>query len=401
MAGKPFPACMADVPCRRLLFPYRIAQCQQGNMSNATIEILSGNNQNQYRLVTASGNAVAIFAPLSVRVSSGGVPLAGRQVSWSASGQPASMAVQTEPGGGAGSVTVTGADGVAVLARMGGNAVFAYHGDGCFAVTAACDGASAAFKQTVAGLAPPALALSVLSGDHQSVARAGFAVPGGKAVFGTLQVKLTDASGQPVPKADVYFRGGVKPEGMAIQMSSNSEGALLTTDANGIATLDRSGNHGLACYYAEGAFTIVAGADNSSTATFSLTVAPSAPPPAPIAGASLAVHAGDGQTQARNHGAGRSAAANFAALTVQLKGPDGVPLDGQQISWSSPSHPREMALQTEPGGGMSSITFTDANGMSTLNRMSGFSVRAYFADGPFTLQASHGSATALFHLTVG
>src|SRR5436190_618537 len=113
--------------------------------------------------------------------------------------------------------------------------------------------------------------------------------------------------------------------------------------------------------------------------------------------AGLTILSGNNQTAQRVLTASGIAIANFAPLSVVLHNSAGQPLSGQQITWSSPSHPPAMAVQMEPSGASPCIVTTDSNGNATLNKMGGSSVQAYYADGNFTVVASYGSTSATFN----
>jgi hypothetical protein len=233
---------------------------------------MGGNGQTHPRVMTSSGIATAKFDAMTVQLrDSQGEPLAGEKVSWST--PPSAMAVQMEPSGASPCITVTDSNGVATLNKMAGKSIEAYYADGGFTVTASYGEASQTFEGTVGGEAPEGVTVSIVSGDHQSVPRTGLDIPGGRASFAPLQVKVVDTAGQPVSGATIGFAVGSNPAGMAVQMHPLYGGGLrVVTDGSGIATLNQMGGNSMTCYYAMGNFTITATPDGGNQVSFSLNV---------------------------------------------------------------------------------------------------------------------------------
>jgi hypothetical protein len=293
---------------------------------------------------------------------------------------------------------------VATLNKMGGKSVSVYYADGPFTITASHGAAKAAFQLSAAAdPSKPTTAsnvLKIVSGDKQSAQRTGTELPGGVATFGPLTVQVTDPAGKPLSGVRVSFICK-QPAAMACQFTpAGGGGVTLTTDAAGNATLNQMGGKSARAYYASGKMPIVVSGDNTNQVTFDLTVLDAPPPPAPIAGATMTVVSGNGQKVPRTNTASGIAIAAFGPLQVAVKDSAGKPLPGVQITWSCAA-PAQMACQTEPSGARPTLTTTDANGVATLNKMGGKSVSIYYADGPFTITASHGAAKAAFQLSAG
>ncbi len=252
------------------------------------------------------------------------------------------------------------------------------------------------FAMSVAATSALSDTLAIVSGDNQTVARAGTEVPGGIAKFKPLSVSLTDNAGKPVSGATVNFVCEA-PSAMACQLDPGGGGVAATTDTRGVATLNRMGGNSVSVYYASGDFQVTAAADNAPAVTFHLKALDAPPPPPPIASAIMSVVAGDKQTAARMPTSSGIAVAKFDPLQVRVTA-NGKPLAGVEVTWTC-EHPAQMACQSEPSGASPTVTLTDGNGVATLNKMDGKSVDIYYADGTVTMTASYGKASARFQLT--
>ena len=109
-----------------------------------------------------------------------------------------------------------------------------------------------------------------ISGDKQEVARAGYDIPGGRAKFDPLVVRLIDASGKPIAGVRVTWVAQ-SPQGMACQSEPSSAAPTTTaTDAEGKSTLNKMGGDSVHVYYASGKFTMTASYGDAKV-TFHLT----------------------------------------------------------------------------------------------------------------------------------
>jgi len=244
--------------------------------------------------------------------------------------------------------------------------------------------------------------LDVVSGDRQSVARAGLDIPGGIARFAPLQVRVLDLAGTPVAGAAVAFAAADLPQGMVARLDpSGATAATVSTGADGVATLDRLDGAGVECWFAEGPFTVTATlAEAGVGAAFSLAVAPS-PEPVPV-DATLAIVDGDGQVAPREGEDEEGGVARFAPLRVRAVDPAGEPVAGVVVSFAAGARPEGMTVLVHPSGGSPAGVLTDEDGVATLEGMpEGASVLAYGADGPLTVVAAlPGGAEAVFSLAV-
>jgi hypothetical protein len=243
----------------------------------------------------------------------------------------------------------------------------------------------------------------LVSGDNQAVHTV--QVPGYQlrlAGFAPLQVLVRDKFRKPVPNAPVVFSFQKPARGIGYcMMDSRANPAdhslQVTTDANGVATLDRLLADGLGkkssigCYDAYGPFTVAA-SYNSWKATFHLTVLPEP--------WTLTIVSGDNQKLARNTGS--PAMARFAPLQVAVRDSAGRGVPNVQVAFMC-SAPIGSKIVCQIDGGLHGVVLalTDGNGIATLQQMSGNSLWAYYADGPITVLAHAGEPTATFHLTVG
>jgi hypothetical protein len=372
------------------------------------LTIVSGDGQQVARSGDDPLGGTARFGPLKVQATDVlGKVHAGATVVFSRGAYPPQMAVQLAPGGQTVSVA-TDADGIATLDAMSGSSVVCYYDQGPLEIVAtAAGGDTAVLHLTVAATPPPPVytdaTVSVVSGDGQHVARTGHELPGGSALFGALVVVVRGADGIALPAARVSWAAGTHPDGMAVQLDpSGADHTITTAGADGRATLAEMDGGGVQCYYAEGPFTVVASVPGGkSSATFSLTVAPTPPPPV-VRGANVSVVSGNGQRVALSGTAISGGIANFAALRVLVKDPQGQPLPDVQVDWTAAGQPSSMAVQLNPAGASSQVTTTAADGTSTLAEMSGSSVSCYYASGPFRIVAScvGGQTSATFDLTV-
>jgi len=243
--------------------------------ANPTITIVSGNGQSLPRKQRYDGNNSAQFAPMVVLLKdAAGKPIAGEAVMFS-SPSPNAAKVQLEP---ASAQVITGSDGTASFQTIGKAA------DGAFAITVTYGNASAVISGNIANTVTPPLKISIVSGNGQIVPRSqGDGVPGGRAYFDPLSVKLTNANGTPAANIKVGFKaygsGSLTPQ-IAV---SPGDFWSTTTDGNGMAVLNYISGHSVRAMYAEGPFTVNASADDASPAavTFNLTVGN--PPPKPVA----------------------------------------------------------------------------------------------------------------------
>jgi hypothetical protein len=245
--------------------------------------------------------------------------------------------------------------------------------------------------------------VAVSGGDHQQVQRAGDEPPGGIAQFAPLSVTVTDALGHPSAGTAVVFAGANGPADMAIQLDPGGASTVTaTSDASGIATLDAMGGSSVSCYYDVGAFQVVATAPGGATATFDLTVA-ATPPPPNLPNATVAVVSGDGQQIGRAGDEVPGGIATFAPLSVMVKDPNGILIPNAEVNWAQGAAPSEMAVQLDPSGAAGKVTFTGADGVTTLDSFAdGSSVYCYYATGAFQVVASvsGGAVAATFNLAV-
>jgi hypothetical protein len=132
--------------------------------------------------------------------------------------------------------------------------------------------------QKVDIVTPTGLKASLIAGNFQSVSRTGTDLPGGKANFAPLQVKVVTASGEPAVGVKVTFSVNSKPSEMVVQMDpAGGSSAVVTTDANGIATLNLMGGNSLCCHSASGSLLINAAPEGGNKLGFGMTVPAAAP----------------------------------------------------------------------------------------------------------------------------
>src|SRR5438105_15564488 len=112
-------------------------------------------------------------------------------------------------------------------------------------------------------VAPPLiLKPTIASGDNQSIARSGDRVPGGEAVFAPVRILLKDSEGTLAPGVPVVFEA-VAPKGITVQISPEGGTATITSDTQGVATLDLMGGRSMVCSGGYGEFKVVVTPDNT------------------------------------------------------------------------------------------------------------------------------------------
>ena len=132
--------------------------------------------------------------------------------------------------------------------------------------------------QKVDIVTPTGLKSSLIAGNFQSVSRTGTDLPGGKANFAPLQIKVVTATGEPAAGVKVTFSVASKPGEMVVELDpAGGSSAVVSTDANGIATLNLIGGNSLSCHSASGALLINAAPEGGNQLAFAMTVPAAAP----------------------------------------------------------------------------------------------------------------------------
>jgi hypothetical protein len=321
----------------------------------------------------------AIFNPLQVTLLDANKKgVSGLPVTWTCVPTGA-MKCQVDPSGAATVTTFTNSSGVAALGGLaGGKSVSATGGYGSLGVTAVNGGLNAAFQMTVL----PQATMAINSGNNQTAiipANAGASVMLG---LGPLSVKLTDASGKPVSGVPVTF-----------SCLGCGFAGTFTSDANGNATAPYTST--ITRLGLEGSVNVLASSPlaSPSQVTFTLTIKEAPPTP------TLTIVSGNNQTLARTATSSGVAMANFAPLQLRVT-TAGVPQANVTVVWTC-SHPAAMVCQMDPNSAATTVTTTtDATGLTTLNKVAGNSVSAYYSDGPISVSASYGGVTTNFTLTI-
>ena len=367
-----------------------------------------GFNQTVARSQMVNGAQSATFAPMEIEIRDfSSKPIPGTPILWKVGAHPANMTCVLGPNMGTDFTDITDVNGRSQLGK-GGNVsaiVSGAEGQCQIIATATAYNRSAPFNlNAIAGATtagPPAApsALSIVSGDNQTVARnqllPGAGIPA--ALFAPLAVVAKDASGKPIPGAVVIFSIGAKPNAMACQMAIPN--GTVTADANGIATLTAptGAPAPVFAYYADGECQVIVSA-GPVTATFHLNVAGASGPTGQTA-ASLSLMSGDNQVSTRSGTNIFGGEAYYAPLVVRANDAAGKPIPGALITWKLGNKPAAMACQFEPSGINPGFTYADASGIATMNKMSGNSARIYYADGDCEIVATSGSAAPVtFHL---
>jgi hypothetical protein len=226
-----------------------------------TLSIVAGDNQTAVLVMTEHGFPMATFDPVAAELrDAGGAVLAGWAVAWSVGETPGNMGVQMDPMGTSPCVVLTDERGVATLDKMRGRSASAFYDYGPFTLVARHGAARAAAHVAVAP--PLILKPTIASGDNQSVARSGDGVNGGEAVFAPVRILLKDSEGTLAPGVPVVFEA-IGPKGMNVRISPEGETATVTSDAQGVATLDLMGGNSMVCSGGDGEFKVVVTAENT------------------------------------------------------------------------------------------------------------------------------------------
>jgi hypothetical protein len=225
------------------------------------LSIVAGDDQTAALVMTKHGFPMATFDPVAAELrDADGAVLAGWAVAWSVGETPGNMGVQMDPLGTSPCVVLTDDHGVATLDKMRGRSASAFYDYGPFTLVARHGAASAAAHMAVAP--PLILKPTIASGDNQSVARSGDGVPGGEAVFAPIRILLKDSEGTLAPGVPVVFEA-IGPKGMKVRISPEGETATVTSDAQGVATLDLMGGKSIVCSGGDGEFKVVVTPDNT------------------------------------------------------------------------------------------------------------------------------------------
>ena len=67
---------------------------------------------------------------------------------------------------------------------------------------------------------------------------------------------------------------------------------------------------------------------------------------------------------------------------------NGEPATGVKVTFSEASKPGDMAIQLDPAGASSAVVTTDADGIATLNLISGFGLSCHSASGALLISAA-------------
>ena len=344
-----------------------------------TITIASGNGQSVYLLpANSSGPPLKSFGPLQVVLKDGsGRPLPNVAVSWACAPTPP-MRCQLGPA----TTTNTNNEGIAALTGL-----TATGGSGPLNVTATAINSGLTLTAIFQLRVDPPPTLSVYAGNNQVAVLS--TAPGSIPSFNPISVKITDASGNPVPNVPVNFTC----------MGCGFNGPA-TSDANGIATMNLIASRLLSI---PGSFTATASspAANPASVTFNLAIQP---PPLKI------ILSGNNQGLLLTGSTPPGGVANFAPLTATITDGYGNPIvcapgsasGCAQVTWTC-FHPGAMICQIDPSSttAPSTTTTTDSAGTTTLNKINGASISACNGTGSITVTASYGKlASATFNLTV-
>jgi hypothetical protein len=319
-----------------------------GTASTATITATGGTPQ--------SATIGAAFATkLSATVTSGGNPVSGATVTFTA---PASGASGTFANGT--NTAVTNAQGVATSQVFTANTIA-----GAYAVTASVSGAGTPASFQLTNVAGTPVAVSASAGTPQS---ATISTP----FAAQLQALVKDASNNPVGNVTVTFTApGSGASGTFADSHSNVTTAV--TNASGIATAAVF----TANTVAGPAYNVVASATGATSASFALTN---------LAGAAASIVATSGTPQSATAGA---AFANPLVATV--KDGSGNPVPNATVTFTAPG---SGASGTFAGGANTAVT--NASGVATS---AVFTANATVG-GPYNVTATSGAATsANFALT--
>lgn len=284
-------------------------------------------------------------APLVVRVTSGGVPVANAAVSFHAPSGGASATLSAF-------AATTDSTGHAQVSAIAGTAA------GAYSVTAAAAGARqpASFALTNAPGTAATIAASPASTPQRAKVGTRFAAP--------LSAVVKDRFGNPVPGVSVAFAAPASQPTAALEPSS-----LVTTDASGQAAVQVTAGPAAGQYAVTATATGVPG--DASFALGNLAGAPS----------SISVLSGSPQ-------AAEVTAAFASALTVLVADRAGNPVPGAAVTFSAPGSGATAALSAPTAA-------TDAQGRAQVQATAGAVAGRY----EVIASSAQGAAPALFALT--
>ncbi len=318
--------------------------------------------------VSAGGTqSVAVntaFATLQAIVKdSGGNPVSGATVTFTA---PATGASGTFAGGTSGGTIVTattGSNGVASASTFTANSVA-----GSYTVTAAVSGVTAKASFSLTNLPGPAAKLLVSGGASQSVAV--------NTAFAALAVTVTDASGNGVSGVSVTFTA--PSSGASGTFAGGGTTATVTTVATGVATAPTFTSNNTV----GGPYSVAASATGLTTVDFSLTNLAGTP-------ASIVTTAGTPQSVAIS-------TVFPTALVATVKDNKSNPLSGVVVTFTAPSSGPSGTFAGGTNGGIMVTATTDSNGNATAPAFTANST----AGGPYNVAAAAGTlAPVNFSLT--
>ena len=370
------------------------------------LKIVAGDGQ-RVVAVNNGGTVSALIAPLQVQLTDAtGRPRAGQTLTFACTlqgpnpsctfAQGLNVNLTTAKTGVDGRATVNGLQGGrgSLLALGAGNltvdVVVGNANQVTFRMLVTAPGAASPFPgmaPTPAPTPPPAQAQAgsknlfrIVSGDNQSVARAGYEILGGWALFAPLVVQVTDSAGKPLSGQSVKFACVPIPQSQMVCQVNRSGPALdtmVTTDGNGMATLNVGpGPGGPWAFYGSGDMPIqVTGANletiyKTNNLVFRLKVLDRGPEPAPVGGGRvLKVVSGDKQLVARDTLDPGYVTAYFDPLVVQLTDAAGKPLPDRTIAFTcGPGRDPRLKCIVNKFGDEKVLLTTGSDGKATLMR---------------------------------
>lgn len=123
---------------------------------------------------------------------------------------------------------------------------------------------------------------------------------------------------------------------------------------------------------------------------------------APAVAQTVTIVAGDNQHLPRQGSEVNGGIARFQPLRVLVRDPAGQPVPNAPVTFHCNTGNRDMPCQLTPSGSDNGVLTvnTGHDGVATLDRMGGYALNVYYADGSLTVDARYQRASATFHLRV-
>ncbi|GAC1364521.1 MAG: hypothetical protein NVSMB32_07130 [Actinomycetota bacterium] len=234
----------------------------------------------------------------------------------------------------------------------------------------------------------PVPTMTIVAGDNQSatlvMTEHGFAM----ATFAPVAALLRDAEGKPMAGEVVTWSIAETPGQMGVQLDPNGTSpCYVTTDEEGISTLQNHHGNSAKAFYAPGLLPLVASQGAAHAPAHLVVEEPLELRPRIVGGDNQSVPATGGT-------------ARFAPMKVLVKDVEGTPVAGVELSYEAVG-PKGMVIQMQPSGPGTVVVTSDDAGMATLDLVDGASLVCTGAIGTFkVVVTAPATKPIIFHHTV-